>query len=84
MYLLEKHAPNKEPWNKGKLMGQKLPLTLQEIWSIRTRTSSLAGSTDRFTCPRGNMRESSNPGSLELVSTLRHMGRTRSGEPRRR
>ncbi len=35
MYLLEKHNQKREPWNKGKLMGQKLPLTLQEIWSIR-------------------------------------------------
>ena len=25
------------PWNKGKLVGQKLPLKLQEIWSIRVR-----------------------------------------------
>ena len=23
------------PWNKGKLVGQKLPLTLKEIWAIR-------------------------------------------------
>lgn len=23
------------PWNKGKLIGQKSPLTMQEIWSIR-------------------------------------------------
>ena len=37
MYLLDKHNQNREPWNKGKLMGQKLPLTLQEIWSIRMR-----------------------------------------------
>ena len=35
MYQLQKHDQYKEPWNKGKLMGQKLPLTLQEIWSIR-------------------------------------------------
>jgi len=35
MYRLQKHNQNREPWNKGKLMGQKLPLTLQEIWSIR-------------------------------------------------
>jgi len=35
MYRLEKHNQNREPWNKGKLMGQKLPLTLQEVWSIR-------------------------------------------------
>ena len=25
------------PWNKGKLIGQKLPLRLQEIWGIRIR-----------------------------------------------
>src|SRR5450830_1549379 len=25
------------PWNKGKLVGQKLPLKLSEIWSIRIR-----------------------------------------------
>jgi len=26
-----------EPWNKGKLVGQKPPLELKEIWSIRIR-----------------------------------------------
>ncbi len=26
-----------EPWNKGKLIGQKPPLKLQQIWSIRVR-----------------------------------------------
>lgn len=25
------------PWNKGKLIGQKLPLKLKEIWAIRVR-----------------------------------------------
>ena len=25
------------PWNKGKLVGQKPPLKLKEIWAIRTR-----------------------------------------------
>ena len=25
------------PWNKGKLIGQKPPLKLQEVWSIRIR-----------------------------------------------
>jgi hypothetical protein len=24
-----------EPWNKGKLIGQKEPLKLKEIWAIR-------------------------------------------------
>ena len=40
MYRLNKHNQKREPWNKGKLMGQKLPLTLQEIWSIRMRLQS--------------------------------------------
>ncbi|VBC90172.1 phage integrase [Burkholderia pseudomallei] len=25
------------PWNQGKLIGQKPPLKLREIWAIRTR-----------------------------------------------
>ena len=25
------------PWNKGKLVGQKLPLKLKEIWAFRVR-----------------------------------------------
>ena len=31
------HTSNNPPWNKGKLIGQKPPLKLQEIWSIRIR-----------------------------------------------
>ena len=27
------------PWNKGKLIGQKPPLKLKEIWAIRIRYS---------------------------------------------
>jgi integrase len=37
MYQLIKHRPDREVWNKGKLVGQKLPLKLQEVWAIRTR-----------------------------------------------
>ncbi|MEH6584753.1 MAG: tyrosine-type recombinase/integrase [Halioglobus sp.] len=39
------HDPKTEtrtPWNKGKLIGQRPPLKLQEIWSIRIRLE-LAG-----------------------------------------
>ncbi|MDJ0805246.1 MAG: tyrosine-type recombinase/integrase [Gammaproteobacteria bacterium] len=37
MYLLT-HTKNKhEPWNKGKLVGQKPPLKLKEVWAIRFR-----------------------------------------------
>ena len=27
----------KVPWNKGKLVGQKAPLKLRDIWAIRVR-----------------------------------------------
>jgi hypothetical protein len=27
----------RQPWNKGKLVGQKTPLKLKEIWAIRIR-----------------------------------------------
>ncbi len=37
MYQLIKYQPDQVPWNKGKLVGQKLPLKLQEIWAIRVR-----------------------------------------------
>ena len=37
MYLLP-HIPQKHiPWNKGKLIGQKAPFKLKEIWAIRIR-----------------------------------------------
>ena len=43
------HEPQQQtPWNKGKLVGQKPPLKLKEIWAIRirlqisTRTRDLA------------------------------------------
>jgi len=37
MYLLKDKKLTHEPWNKGKLVGQKIPLKRQEIWSIRIR-----------------------------------------------
>ena len=37
MYQLLVYKPNQIPWNKEKLVGQKLPLKLQEIWAIRVR-----------------------------------------------
>lgn len=30
-------SPRPAPWNKGKLVGQKAPLKLRDIWSIRVR-----------------------------------------------
>jgi integrase len=31
------HTAAREPWNKGKLVGQKAPLRLKDIWAIRIR-----------------------------------------------
>jgi hypothetical protein len=44
MFVLidEKAAP--QPWNKGKLIGQKPPLKLAEIWTVRTQLR-IAGKT---------------------------------------
>ena len=30
-------SQHQEPWNKGKLIGQKAPLKLKDIWAIRIR-----------------------------------------------
>ena len=37
MYPKRRKTKFRIPWNKGKLMGQKAPLTPQEIWAIRIR-----------------------------------------------
>ena len=34
MYLLTHTQQNHTPWNKGKLIGQKPPLKLKEIWAM--------------------------------------------------
>ncbi|WP_321528843.1 tyrosine-type recombinase/integrase [Sedimenticola selenatireducens] len=37
MQLLTHQSSYRPPWNKGKLIGQKRPLKLKEIWAIRIR-----------------------------------------------
>lgn len=37
MYSSDSETAPKTVWNKGKLVGQKPPLKLKEVWSIRTR-----------------------------------------------
>ncbi len=37
MHLLSYIPQQRTPWNKGKLVGQKSPLRLKEIWAIRIR-----------------------------------------------
>ena len=31
------NASHREPWNKGKIVGQKVPFKPQEIWALRVR-----------------------------------------------
>ena len=40
MYTNATHRSERTPWNKGKLVGQKRLLRLQEIWEIRFRLES--------------------------------------------
>ena len=30
-------SATRSPWNKGKLVGQKVPLRVRDVWAIRTR-----------------------------------------------
>jgi hypothetical protein len=39
-------SQRREPWNKGKLVGQKAPFKLKEIWGIRTRLQMAGRSRD--------------------------------------
>ena len=34
---IEGNAPHREPWNKGKIVGQKAPFKLKDIWALRVR-----------------------------------------------
>lgn len=46
MFHRSSSNPPSSPWNKGKLMGQKLPLSMQEIWSIRMRLQNIGNLRD--------------------------------------
>jgi len=32
---MESNASHREPWNKGKLVGQKAPLKVRDFWALR-------------------------------------------------
>jgi len=46
MFYRSSSNPPRVPWNKGKLMGQKLPFSMQEIWSIRLRLQAIGNLRD--------------------------------------
>ena len=33
----QQSVPRRDPWNKGRLIGQKRPLKPKDVWSIRVR-----------------------------------------------
>jgi hypothetical protein len=37
MEVVTNKTSHHQPWNKGKIVGQKAPLKLKEIWAIRVR-----------------------------------------------
>lgn len=45
-YLETPMQSRSAPWNKGKLVGQKAPLRLSEIWSIRVRLQLASNTRD--------------------------------------
>lgn len=61
------HTPQPfEPWNKGKLVGQKAPLKLKDIWATRIRCIARA---DVFPLPQDRSIEITNPAVDETRSS---------------
>jgi hypothetical protein len=46
MFHFTKNPQRHNPWNKGKPIGKKPPLSLQEIWSIRLRLQTMGKVSD--------------------------------------
>jgi hypothetical protein len=46
MFQISKTRHRREPWNKGRIIEQKLPLSMQEIWSIRMRLQAIGNLRD--------------------------------------
>lgn len=46
MFGRNKQQTRRTPWNKGKLIGQKAPFSMQEIWSIRMRLQAINNRRD--------------------------------------
>lgn len=63
------HTPEpSEPWKKGKLVGQKAPLKLKDIWATRIRCSIIARA-DVFPLPQDRSIEITNPAVDETRSS---------------
>jgi integrase len=58
MYLFTSRKSAPGPWNKGKLVGQKVPLKLQHIWAIRIHLQMAANIRDLALCDLVKLRVS--------------------------
>lgn len=48
------HAVRREPWNQGRIVGQKAPIELQGIWALRVRLQTERRVQDRALFNIGN------------------------------
>lgn len=46
MFRSKKEPGKRTPWNKGKLVGQKAPFSMQEVWSIRMHLQTIGNRRD--------------------------------------
>ena len=59
---------SRQPWNKGKLVGQKTPLRLRDIWAIRVRLQIAERTRDLALL--GNCTPPDHPFALHLPTHL--------------
>ena len=54
MFIFANKTAQNEPWNKGKLTGQKPPLLPKHVWAIRTKFYISMGASEisRFSISR--------------------------------
>lgn len=72
MYRVNQTAPGLEASNKGKLVGQKLPLTLEERWAVRVARQPVADRPQRDVDRPADQR-------IRALRPNIHTGRCRSG-----
>ena len=60
----------KAPWNKGRLIGQKRPLKLKEVWAIRVRLQLERWRRDLALFARQRSRHTSGAPAREARPTL--------------
>ncbi len=71
----------REPWNKGKLVGQKAPIKLKEVWAIRLDPCAYGTHSMRRTKATPIYKRKKNlravqllPGHAKLESNVRYLG----------